>query len=227
MENEGPVRGMANREDNKGSHDMHNMKGMSALHDMKNMPGMPNMANMGESTSRLPLGVEFNILKLTQNGGLRRKTPPLGRLSELPPFRRRGAKLRVIQLSLNGMAFAINDRTFNMHEIAFEVQRGTREIWTIRNPEVGMPHPIHVHGFLFQVLAREGSPPQVAASGRFGQGKTVSDLGWKDTVLVWPGETVRIGIDFTHDFPGEQIYLLHCHNLEHEDAGMMVNFKVR
>ena len=71
------------------------------------------------------------------------------------------------------------------------------------------------------------SPPQVTAAARFGKGRTVSDLGWKDTVLVWPGETVRIAIDFSHDFPGSQTYLLHCHNLEHEDAGMMINFRVQ
>jgi suppressor of ftsI/bilirubin oxidase len=54
----------------------------------------------------------------------------------------------------------------------------------------------------------------------------VSDLGWKDTVLVWPGETVRVAIDFSHDFPGDQTYMVHCHNLEHEDAGMMINYRV-
>ena len=45
-------------------------------------------------------------------------------------------------------------------------------------------------------------------------------------MLVWPGETVRIAIEFSHDFEGEQLYLFHCHILEHEDAGMMINYKV-
>ena len=90
-----------------------------------------------------------------------------------------------------------------------------------------MPHPMHIHGFSFQVLERLNSPAQVSSSARFGKGRTAGDLGWKDTVLVWPGETVRIAIDFTHDFPGDQTYLLHCHNLEHEDAGMMINFRVQ
>jgi suppressor of ftsI/bilirubin oxidase len=43
---------------------------------------------------------------------------------------------------------------------------------------------------------------------------------------VWPGETVRVAIDFSHDHDGEQLYLFHCHVLEHEDTGMMLNFKV-
>ena len=54
-----------------------------------------------------------------------------------------------------------------------------------------------------------------------------AQVGWKDTVLVWPGETVRIAIDFAHDVPGSQIYVFHCHNLEHEDAGMMINVRVQ
>ena len=33
-------------------------------------------------------------------------------------------------------------------------------------------------------------------------------------------------IDFTHPFPGDQVYMLQCHNLEHETHGMMVNFRV-
>jgi blue copper oxidase len=44
-------------------------------------------------------------------------------------------------------------------------------------------------------------------------------------VLVWPGETVKWFIDFSHGFEGEQLYMFHCHILEHETA-MMVNLKV-
>ena len=33
-------------------------------------------------------------------------------------------------------------------------------------------------------------------------------------------------VDFSHGFEGEQLYMFHCHILEHENAGMMLNFKV-
>ena len=56
-------------------------------------------------------------------------------------------------------------------------------------------------------------------------GRTATDLGFKDTVLVWPGETVRWAVDFAHGFEGEQLYMFHCHILEHETA-MMLNLKV-
>ena len=44
--------------------------------------------------------------------------------------------------------------------------------------------------------------------------------------MIWPGETVRIAVDFRQAFPSEQLFLFHCHNLEHEDGNMMVNFRV-
>jgi len=89
-----------------------------------------------------------------------------------------------------------------------------------------MPHPFHIHGFLFQVTSRSNSPEHVNRIADAKTGLTVSDLGWKDTVLVWPGETVRIAIDFSHPYLGDQVYMVHCHNMEHEDGGMMLNLKV-
>ena len=66
----------------------------------------------------------------------------------------------------------------------------------------------------------------VAALAIDAQGRLATDLGRKDTVLVWPGESVRVAIDFTHPFPGPQHYVFHCHNLEHEDGGMMLGMAV-
>jgi len=207
MENEGTAGGMA---------------GMGS-------PGHQGMGQMmaGMSSSRLPFGAAFNVLKLSVTAGERAVTTLPTVLSEIKPIRTEGAIERTIELSMAHMRFLINGLTFRMDEIAFEVKRGAVEIWSIRNPAVGMPHPMHIHGFSFQVLERLNSPPQWSAKARFGKGRAVSDLGWKDTVLVWPGETVRIAIDFTHDFPDSQTYVFHCHNLEHEDAGMMINFRVQ
>jgi blue copper oxidase len=200
MENEGPMGGMG--------------MGMAQM-----------MGAMG--SSRLPLGFEFNVLKLSVVAGERVVAKLPATLSQIKPIRTDGVMQRNIELSMAHMSFLINGRSFKMDEISFSVKRGAVEIWNINNQSVGMPHPMHLHGFSFQVLERLNSPAQLSAHARFGKGRLVSDLGWKDTVLVWPGETVRIAIDFTHDYPGNQTYLLHCHNLEHEDAGMMINFRVQ
>ncbi|MDO8769237.1 MAG: multicopper oxidase domain-containing protein [Burkholderiaceae bacterium] len=205
-----------------------------AMENEESDGGMPGMGRMGMgqmmaamSSSRLPLGYEFNVLKLSITTGERVIAKLPSTLCQVKAIRTEGAAQRKIELSMGQMRFLINGRTFRMDEIAFDVKRGRVEIWSISNPTLGMPHPMHIHGFSFQVLERLNSPPQLSAAARFGKGRTVSDLGWKDTVLVWPGETVRIAIDFAHDFPGSQTYLFHCHNLEHEDAGMMINFRVQ
>jgi blue copper oxidase len=86
---------------------------------------------------------------------------------------------------------------------------------------MAMAHPIHLHGQQFQVLSRkEGHVDrQDYETVRHG----FIDVGWKDTVLVMPGEEIEIIKPF-QDFKG--LFLYHCHNLEHEDLGMMRNFYV-
>ena len=200
--------------------------GASERGGMAGMGGGMGQMMGGMSSSRLPLGHAFNVLKLSVIGGERIAPKLPAVLSVVKPIDIAAAAERKVELSMGQMRFLINGRTFKMDEVAFDVKRGAVEIWSISNPAIGMPHPMHIHGFSFQVLERIGSPRQVAATARFGKGRTVSDLGWKDTVLVWPGETVRIALDFTHDYPGSQTYVFHCHNLEHEDAGMMINFRV-
>jgi FtsP/CotA-like multicopper oxidase with cupredoxin domain len=98
--------------------------------------------------------------------------------------------------------------------------------YVLKNDERSMPHPMHLHGFRFLVLGRTGSLEQVSRLAVDDAGRTATDLGYKDTVLVWPGETVRLAVDFSHGFEGEQFYMFHCHILEHENAGMMLNVKV-
>ena len=209
------------------------MENEGAGNGMSGMPGMGASGGggmghtmSGMATSRLALGVAFNVLKLSVTAGERVVAAVPATLSKVNPIRTEGAPERKIELSMQMMRFLINGRSFRMDEIAFDVKRGAVEVWSIANPAVGMPHPMHLHGFSFQVLERLNSPPALAATARFGKGRVVSDLGWKDTALVWPGETLRIAIDFAHDFPGNQTYVFHCHNLEHADAGMMINFRV-
>jgi len=101
-----------------------------------------------------------------------------------------------------------------------KVRAGSLEVWEFVNRGGGMgmmgmmnmPHPIHLHGKQFQVLERTG----VTHSGYV-------DEGWKDTVLVMPGERARLLVRF-----GEHtgLFLYHCHNLEHEDMGMMRNYLI-
>ena len=148
-------------------------------------------------------------------------------LSALAPVNAADAEPREFLLDLKDGRWRINRETFEMKRIAVTVQRGAREIWEIRNDRASMPQPMHLHGVPFRVLSRSGSPQQLKPGIVTEQGLTAADLGWKDTVLLWPGEMVRLAVDFSHPYPGDQVYLFHCHNLEHEDQGMMINVKVQ
>ena len=147
-------------------------------------------------------------------------------LSRITPIAANCQSPRMINLDHVKMVWRINGQTYQHETTPITVKRGTTEVWNIKNAEASMPHPFHIHGFQFQILERLNSPAQQKALSVNDKGLAASDLGWKDTVLVWPGETACIAIDFTHRFSGDQVYMIHCHNLEHEDQGMMLNLKV-
>jgi FtsP/CotA-like multicopper oxidase with cupredoxin domain len=85
------------------------------------------------------------------------------------------------------------------------------EIWEIENKSGGWFHPLHIHLVDFQILSRNGRPP------------FDYERGPKDVVYVGEGETVRLLMKFT---PHTGLYMMHCHNLPHEDHDMMAQFRV-
>ena len=126
------------------------------------------------------------------------------------------------------MNWTINGRTYQHDAVAADeiVRLGTTEVWAFENlGGMGMmgaqPHPMHVHGVQFRVLDRSMSSSAAAYWQRLREGFV--DDGWKDTVLVLPGERVRVAMRFDAH-PG--LFLYHCHNLEHEDMGMMRSFRI-
>jgi suppressor of ftsI/bilirubin oxidase len=176
--------------------------------------------------ARLPL---FSLVVT----GAGRPAPPLpDRLSALvEPAAPPGAAFRRIRLDFDAhRGFLIDGTPYDPAEIAFRVARGSREVWEMRNSPISMPHPIHLHGFGFRVLRRQGTFGPARALASAGGGRLPTDLGVKDTVVVWPNETVQLVLDFALPddpaFRGPQRYMLHCHNLEHEDGMMMRNFAV-
>lgn len=134
---------------------------------------------------------------------------------------------RALRLEADGTRWTIAGETFAMDRFPITVAERRREVWAMENAARSMPHPMHLHGYFMRVRERRGSPAQVRAQAIEGTGRLPTDLGLKDTVLVWPGETVLADVDFgSPAYPGEQIFLFHCHNLEHEDQGMMVNVRL-
>ena len=118
------------------------------------------------------------------------------------------------------MTWTINGRVYEMEGIADDemVHRDEPIAWEwINNSPI--PHPMHIHNVQFQVVER--TSPGSASYSTINQG--LVDSGWKDTVLVWPGERVKIAMNFG---PHTGMYMYHCHILEHEDMTMMRNLMV-
>lgn len=115
-------------------------------------------------------------------------------------------------MNMSGM-HKINDKTYDPGRIDETIQAGATEIWVFDNSTGSEPHPMHIHGMQFQVLDRAGGRNTLIST----------ENGWKDTVMVMPGEKVRTIMTF-HQNTGK--YVVHCHNLEHEEDGMMLQFEV-
>ncbi len=108
---------------------------------------------------------------------------------------------------------SINGRIMDTDYINETITLGSTELWELTNNSP-MSHPFHVHHGQFQVLDRNGRPPPD------------NEMGWKDTVKVGSGETVRIVMRFEDFADPDNPYMYHCHILEHEDQGMMGQFVV-
>ncbi len=132
---------------------------------------------------------------------------------------------RTFDMEMRHMTWLLNGRTFEMEEVAPNeiVRLGDLEVWEFVNESrhMLMPHPMHVHAVQFQVIQREVLPEFAAQYDVVKDGYV--DEGWKDTVLLMPGERVKILMKF-EKYTG--LFLYHCHNLEHEDRGMMRNFLI-
>jgi FtsP/CotA-like multicopper oxidase with cupredoxin domain len=121
--------------------------------------------------------------------------------------------------------FNINGGTFSMTGVAAneEVTGDALEMITTSNnsPVVSIAHPMHYHGRQFQIYSRTVGAEGLADYDTVKDG-LISD-GWKDTYVIMPFETVKFLVRFSRH-PG--LFVYHCHNLIHEDEGMMRNFNV-
>ncbi|WP_436119524.1 multicopper oxidase family protein [Phyllobacterium sp. LjRoot231] len=107
--------------------------------------------------------------------------------------------------AINGMSMT-GDGQAGMPPL-LTLQRGRSHVLTIRN-ETAWWHPMHFHGHSFKVLTRNGSP--------------VPHRQWSDTVLFAPKDVVECA--FVADNPGD--WMLHCHVMDHQEAGLMTILRV-
>ena len=163
---------------------------------------------------------EFDLLKLVVAAPGKERAVISKRLAVVPKLDPRQAhKTRKFELS-SAVAVAgepslmINGKSFDIERIDERVKAGTTEIWEVANPaqrgENFSSHPFNIQGARFQVLERNGRTAPA------------NEAGWKDTIFLHGNDTIRLIVDFTE----RGLFAYSCGMLEHEDAGMMGQFRV-
>lgn len=111
--------------------------------------------------------------------------------------------------------WSINGKLVNVKSAGAHIEAGSAEIWDLSNPNGGWSHPIHIHFEEGHILQRFRNGVQVAVPQH--------ERGRKDVYVLGPNERIRLFIRF-RDFPGK--YVMHCHNMIHEDHAMMVRWDI-
>jgi FtsP/CotA-like multicopper oxidase with cupredoxin domain len=126
-------------------------------------------------------------------------------------------KVRTLKFERKNGFWAINGETWDdvvasgFTKVLANPALNSTEIWEIQNPAGGWFHPVHIHLVDFKILSRNGQAP------------FAYEKGPKDTVYVGENETVRVIAKFG---PHRGKYMMHCHNLPHEDHDMMHQYSV-
>ncbi len=192
---------------------MGGMMGRGMMGDMMGR-GMMGGGMMGPAQ-----GEELHVARFSIAPGARSRAQPL-LLPKAESSGREGRHELRTQLAFRHMRGFLDGRRFDdddMMAVADDewLPVGETSAWTFDNdgPGMPMPHPMHIHGVQFRVIERSGAA--MPADLREG----VLQVGSKDTFGIFAGERVRLQI--APEMPG--LFMYHCHNLEHEDGGMMRN----
>lgn len=112
----------------------------------------------------------------------------------------------------NGV-FTVNGKLMDPNRIDAAIEQGSAEIWTIRNAGHNWAHPIHTHFEEFQILEVNGKPVR--------RGDILKSR--KDVIRLGPGDEIKFYSRW-RDFLGK--YVMHCHNVVHEDHSMMIRWDI-
>ena len=151
---------------------------------------------------RFDIGADPSSPDLSQVPATLRALPPIN-LAEVVRHRR-------FEFDKENEVWTINNKIFDVEQPMAKPKRGTAEIWTLKG-KGSWHHPVHIHFEEGRILSRNGVPPPP------------HEIGRKDVYVLEPDEEVRVFIRF-RDFLGK--YMLHCHNLVHEDHAMMFRWDI-
>ncbi len=214
--------------------------------------GMMGGGMMGNNNDNsLPYNKQFDILNISVGNSKKNDVQLPEKLSASIALNPADAVNRTSPRTFNFgmesmMKWTINGRTYNGNEVADDeiVKLNTTEVWRINNGAnissgnqnngggmmgngrgmgnmMQMPHPVHIHQLQFNIVNRNSDSVDRNLWNAVKDG--FIDEGPQDIVYLLPGMYIDLVMRF-EDFKG--LFLYHCHNLEHEDMGMMRNFKI-
>ena len=128
------------------------------------------------------------------------------------------AKTRTWRFARSNGAWMVNDKFFDENVVNAAIPVGSEETWVISNNDDGWRHPVHIHFEEHRTLTRNGKP--AVPNTQF---NASVDYARKDVIELNNPELVRIFMRF-RDMKGR--YVMHCHNVVHEDHAMMVRWDI-
>lgn len=176
-----------------------------------------------QNGTRGPDGVKApgtRVLKIIVN-----REPSEPDISQVPSFLRpirrptateiATAPVRVWRFERNNGMWAINDQFVNVNSARAHMAIGSSEIWELDNPSGGWSHPVHIHFEEGIILNKFVDGIEVPVP--------VRQRGRKDVYVLGPNTRLRVFLRF-RDFHGK--YVMHCHNMIHEDHAMMLRWDI-
>ncbi len=128
------------------------------------------------------------------------------------------APVRTWRFERGNGAWTVNGKFFDENVVSAAVNQEAEEVWVIQNPGGDWRHPVHIHFEEHRVLSRNGvqTKPGTQTNGCI-------DYSRKDVIPLNTNEEVRMFMRF-RDMKGR--YVMHCHNVVHEDHAMMVRWDI-
>jgi FtsP/CotA-like multicopper oxidase with cupredoxin domain len=151
---------------------------------------------------------------------------PIGmKLRDLPDLdfaalQAKAAKLptRTWRFERGSGGWMVNGKFFDENVVSAAIPQESEEVWIIQNPGGSWRHPVHIHFEEHRTLSRNGVPvkPNTQLNGAI-------DYSRRDVINLQTNDETCIFMRF-RDMKGR--YVMHCHNVVHEDHAMMIRWDI-
>jgi FtsP/CotA-like multicopper oxidase with cupredoxin domain len=155
-------------------------------------------------------------------------TGPVGmKLRDLPVIPTDMSKLqtRTWRFERGNGGWMVNGQFFDENRTDAAIPQGNGEVWVIQNPGGSWRHPVHIHFEEHRMLTRNGQPVQPAT-----QLNGAIDFARRDIINLQTNDEVKLFMRFRDmghtGKPYYDRYVMHCHNVVHEDHAMMIRWDI-